>query len=268
MNVFCVRKAAALAGWPGVRAVLAALRAPDRALAGSALPPLSPVDGALGSRLRVLDHGPRSDHERPALDQARGDDVPAPREDAGVGLPRHPHPLRGRILVQPFHVGQTDGFQLIQADRHRPDPACRAPDRPETAARRFRAHATRHDGAGHVVTSICSPLWAVNNSRAPAARLAQPPGPAAIGASAGRAQPGKCGRFARRISRHGDATGRRSPADNRGNPRQPGPPLGGWPTSKAVLSGGDRGDLTRPNCGHMLVYSRAPRRRTKQNAGR
>jgi hypothetical protein len=104
---------------------------------------------------RLLDYGARLDHQHLALDQADGDGVSRTREDAGVGLSRHGHPLGGRVLIETFEVGEPDGLELIESDADGLGFPYGASNRPEATPLQLVAHATRNDWARHA-ESICS----------------------------------------------------------------------------------------------------------------
>jgi hypothetical protein len=98
---------------------------------------------------RFLDHRPRLDHQHPALDQAGGDGVSSTGEDTGVGLPRHGHPLGGRVLIETFEVGEPHGLELIESDADGLGFPYGASNRPEATPLQLVAHATRNDWARH-----------------------------------------------------------------------------------------------------------------------
>jgi hypothetical protein len=120
-------------------------------VAGSAVPSLSPVDGALGRRRGVFDHRPRPDQEHPGFEEAGGYGVPGSCENPRVGLPRHPHALGRRVLVEPLEVGETDGLEFVEANRHRVGFARRLSDGAEAPAFDVAADATEDNGTRHVL---------------------------------------------------------------------------------------------------------------------
>jgi hypothetical protein len=105
---------------------------------------------------RRLDHGARLDHQHLAVDQTGSNRVSSTREDAGVGLSRHGHPLGGRVLVETFEVSEPDGFELIESDADGLGLPCGATNRPEATPFQLETHATRNDRARHAGESICS----------------------------------------------------------------------------------------------------------------
>jgi hypothetical protein len=119
-------------------------------VAGSALPSLSSVDGALGRRRGVFDHRPRSDHQHPGFEEAGSHGVPGSRENPRVGLPRHPHALGRRILVEPLEVGETDGLEFVQANRHGVGLARGLSDGAEAPAFHVAADAAEDHGTRHM----------------------------------------------------------------------------------------------------------------------
>jgi hypothetical protein len=99
---------------------------------------------------RLLDHGSRLDHQHLALHQAGGDGVSSTREDTGVGLSRHGHPLGGSVLIETFEVGEPDGLELIDPDTDGLGFPCGASNGPEAAPLQLAANATWNDRARHV----------------------------------------------------------------------------------------------------------------------
>jgi hypothetical protein len=114
------------------------------------------VDGTPGRGRCALDHGDRFDNQHLALDQAGGDGVSGPREDARICLPRHTHALGRGILIEPFQIGKTDRLEFVQPDGNGVRLARQAPDRSETLPLQLATDATRDNRTGHAVESICS----------------------------------------------------------------------------------------------------------------
>jgi hypothetical protein len=133
-----------------------------RALACPAVASRTAVDGTLRSRRLAHDDRARFDDEHPALNQGPSHGRSCPREDAGIRLPRHPHPLGRRILVEALEVGETHRLEFVHANRNRAGLARGAPDRTKAATEYLAADVTRDDGPGHTITSICSECRRVN----------------------------------------------------------------------------------------------------------
>jgi hypothetical protein len=98
---------------------------------------------------RLLDYRPRLDHQHLALDQAGGDGVSSAREDTGVGLSRHGHPLGGSVLIETFEVGEPDGLELIESDTDGRGFPYGASNRPEATPFQLVANTTRNNRARH-----------------------------------------------------------------------------------------------------------------------
>jgi hypothetical protein len=105
--------------------------------------------------------GPALDQEHLLFEQAAGDDRASPRQDAGIGLPRHPHALRSRVLVEPFHVCEPNRLEFVEADANGVGLASGAPNRTESAGGHLTADTARDEGRRHN-ESICSHQRAVN----------------------------------------------------------------------------------------------------------
>lgn len=105
---------------------------------------------------RLLDHGSRLDHQHLALDKAGGDGVSSTREDTGVGLSRHGHPLGSGVLIETFEVGEADGLELVESDADCLGLPYGASNRPEATPIQLVADATRNDRTRHALESICS----------------------------------------------------------------------------------------------------------------
>jgi hypothetical protein len=121
-----------------------------RALACPAVASRTAMDGTLRSRRLAHDDRARFDDEHPALNQSPGHCRSCAREDAGIGLARHPHPFSRRVLVEPFDIGETDRLHFIQANRHRVGLARGSPDGAEPQALQAAAYATGDDWTRHV----------------------------------------------------------------------------------------------------------------------
>jgi hypothetical protein len=132
-----------------MRAALTAGGAPGGAVAGSAVPACAVVNGALGRRDGIFDHRSRLDQEHPAIDETRGHGVPGAREDARVGLARHPHALGCRILVEPLEIAKADGLEFVEADHHRVGPARGPADGTKAPARQAAADTTGDQRTRH-----------------------------------------------------------------------------------------------------------------------
>ena len=78
--------------------------------------PRTVVNGALGARRFVNDHGARPDQEHPGIDEGPGDRRTRTGENAGIRLARHPHPFSRRILIESLEVGEADRLELVEAD--------------------------------------------------------------------------------------------------------------------------------------------------------
>jgi len=127
-----------------------------RTLAGPAVASRTAMNGTLQSRRFAHDDRARFDDEHPALNQGPGHRRSCAREDAGIRLARHPHPFGRRILIEAIEVGEPHGLEFVHANRHRVGLAGGAPDRPKAATEHPGADATRDDGPGHTIKSICS----------------------------------------------------------------------------------------------------------------
>jgi hypothetical protein len=114
------------------------------------------MDGTHRGRRGVRDDGAGSDNQHLAFNQTGRDSLSSPREDPSVSLSRHPHPLGRSILIKPFHIGEPDRFEFVEADGDRVSLALQTPDRTEAPTIQVAANATRDNGAGHVIESICS----------------------------------------------------------------------------------------------------------------
>ena len=133
-----------------------------RALACPAVASRTAVDGTLRSRRLAHDDRAGFDDEHPALNQSPGHRQLCAREDAGIGLARHAHPFGRRILVEALEIGETHRLEFVHANRNRVGLAGGAPDRPKAATEHLAADATRDDGPGHTIKSICSQCRRVN----------------------------------------------------------------------------------------------------------
>jgi hypothetical protein len=118
-------------------------------VAGATQTARATVDRARLAVRRLFDHGACLDHQHLALDQASGDGVSSTREDTGVGLPRHRHPLGGSVLIETFEVGKPDGLEFVETDTDRLGLPNGAPNRPKAPRLQLAVNATWNDRARH-----------------------------------------------------------------------------------------------------------------------
>lgn len=76
--------------------------------------------------------------------------MPGAREDPRVGLSGDAHALGRRVLVEPFRVRESDGLELVEANRDCVGFARGLSDGAEAPALQVAADATREHGTRHL----------------------------------------------------------------------------------------------------------------------
>jgi hypothetical protein len=77
---------------------------------------MAPGTLATGETQSFNTDGSTFDLEGLAVGQSLGDLAVGGRQDTAEGRARNAHPLRGLFLVQPFQIGQSDRFELIERE--------------------------------------------------------------------------------------------------------------------------------------------------------
>jgi hypothetical protein len=117
------------------------------------------MHGARAGDLRALDDRSRLDEQHLAFEQTVGDDGMRTCKDSRKRLPRDPHALCRRILVESLAIGESNRFELVEADDGGLDAARWAADRPKSATVEMATDPSRYKWPRHGnLVSICSYL--------------------------------------------------------------------------------------------------------------